>query len=76
MSVKVGDEVLLEQAWEDKAGHYHDEYVTVARVLPDGRFTLRIGHWKTRTAREQIIQAWLNKFDWLTEDYEPLAGHP
>jgi len=29
---KVGDRVLVEQAWEDEAGHYLDEYATVKDV--------------------------------------------
>ena len=71
MSVKKGDTVLLEQAWEDEAGNYHDEFVEVAKVLPDGTFTVRIGHWKTRTYKQEKLQAWLNQMDWYAKDYEP-----
>lgn len=66
MSIRVGDEILLEEAWEDEAGHYHDEYVTVARIEPDGRFKVRINGGY----RAKRIQAWLNKMDWYAKDYE------
>ena len=66
--IKIGDEVLIEQAWEDMNGCYHDEYATVARILPDGRLKFRIGHWKTRKSREQAAQAWINKFEWYKDD--------
>lgn len=71
MSVKAGDEVLLEDAWEDTHGGRHDEYVTVAKVLPDGTFTVRLGHWKTRTSKQQVLQAYLNQMEWRAEDYDP-----
>ncbi len=71
--LKVGDKVLLEEAWEDDEGHFHDEYVTVAKILPDGRFTIRIGHWKTRSWKQQAIQAWLNRFVWYAKDYEAIT---
>jgi hypothetical protein len=29
---KVGDRVFVEQAWEDHAGHYHNEYATVKEI--------------------------------------------
>ena len=66
--IKIGDEVLIEQAWEDEAGYYHDEYATVSRILPDGRLKFRIGHWKTRKQKEQLIQAFLNRCEWYAED--------
>jgi putative aminopeptidase FrvX len=66
--IAVGDEVLIEQAWEDEAGHYHDECLTVSRILPDGQLRFRIGHWKTRTQREQKLQAWINQGEWYASD--------
>lgn len=69
MSVKIGDEVLLEECWEDEAGNYHDEYVTVTKIYPDGRCRFRIdGDWKAKQA-----QYWINKFDYYSKDLEPLA---
>ena len=30
--VIVGDEILVEQAWEDGSGAYHDEYAKVLNI--------------------------------------------
>lgn len=71
--LKVGDEVLIEQAWEDQAGHYHDVHATIARIiLPEGLLRFRIGHWKMRNQREQKLQAYLNKFEWFESDVQKL----
>ncbi len=66
--LKIGDNVLLEQAWEDDAGYYHDEYLTIKRILPDRRLQFRIGHYKTRKQKDQLLQAWINKFEWYADD--------
>jgi hypothetical protein len=29
---KIGDRVLVEEAWEDEAGHYHDDFATVKNI--------------------------------------------
>ena len=68
--IKIGDNVLIEQAWEDEAGDYHDEEATVSRIMPAKTLKFRIGHWKTRTQRQQCIQAYLNKQEWYAEDVE------
>lgn len=68
--VEVGDDVLIEQAWEDVAGHYYDEVVTVSKIMPDGTLRFRIGHWKSRTQKEQRLQAYLNKQEWYPEDVQ------
>ena len=73
-NLKVGDEVLIEQAWEDQAGNYHDQVATVSKILEDGRLQFRIGHWKSRKTRDQMIQAWLNKMEWRKEDVTVLEG--
>lgn len=39
--VKVGDEVLVEQAWEDDKGNYHDEYAKVLGVNEDKTLNLQ-----------------------------------
>jgi hypothetical protein len=66
--IKVGDEVLIEQCWEDNNGQHHDEYVTISRILPDGTLKFRIGHWKTRKQSDQKKQAWLNQMEWYAKD--------
>ena len=35
-----GDRISVEQAWEDEAGHYHDEFATV-REVRDGSVYLK-----------------------------------
>ena len=73
----IGDEVMIEQAWEDEAGYYHDEQMTIARIIKngdrDGELRFRIGHWKTRKARDQKIQAWINQFEWYPKDVEKIT---
>ena len=39
--IQAGDRVLVEQAWEDEAGNYHDEYATVTHVRDDGSIDLK-----------------------------------
>ena len=34
LSLDVGDEVFVEQAWEDQSGAYHDEYAEVVNIKP------------------------------------------
>lgn len=31
-NIKVGDRVLVEQAWEDESGAYHDDYAEVVAI--------------------------------------------
>ncbi len=66
--MKIGDNVFIEQAWEDESGQYHDEYATISRILSDGTLKFRIGHWKTRKMRDQVTQAWLNKTELFEDD--------
>lgn len=67
----VGDFVSIQQAWEDEAGHYHDETgIEISGVDSDGRLKFRFGHWKTRTAQEQKIQAFMNGLDYYAKDVE------
>jgi hypothetical protein len=66
MSVKVGDEVLLEQCYEDTTGAYHDEYVTVTKIDKDGRCTFRIADNKRRWK----IQAFINQQEYYAHDLQ------
>lgn len=66
--LKVGDEVYLEECWEDEAGHSHDEYATVTRIYDDGRCRFRLeGNQSVKR-----VQAWINKMDFYAKDYEPI----
>lgn len=38
--IKKGDTVLIEQAWEDEAGHYHDEYAEVIGIGESGELSV------------------------------------
>lgn len=40
--LKTGDEILIEQEWEDKQGNYHDEYAIITGIF-DGRLQLDFG---------------------------------
>lgn len=35
-----GDIILVEQAWEDEAGNYHDEYAQIASIKETGELEL------------------------------------
>ena len=67
----IGDTVSIQQAWEDEAGHYHDETgLTIRTMLPDGCLKFSFGDWRTRNAWEQKLQAWINQFEWYCENVE------
>ena len=68
--LKIGDKVFIEQAWEDEAGHYHDEHATISRILPNGELRFRIGYWKNRNAKDEKIQAWLNQQELYSKDVQ------
>lgn len=38
--LKIGDEILVEQAWEDEQGSYHDEYAKILEINKYGEMTL------------------------------------
>jgi hypothetical protein len=38
--LQVGDRVFIEQAWEDEAGHFHDDFAEIERIS-GGRFYLK-----------------------------------
>jgi hypothetical protein len=68
--IKVGDEVFIDRAYEDDNGAYGSVSATVSKVNKDGTLKFRIGHWKTRKQKDQIIQAWINKMEWYEKDVE------
>lgn len=39
--ITIGDNILIEQAWEDEAGNYHDEYADVESIDDKGNMTLK-----------------------------------
>ena len=61
--VKVGDIIEVQQAWEDEAGVYHDEF---AEVLSIGKF----GEMELKFNRKSI-NGFLEKAEFYAQDYEP-----
>lgn len=39
--IKVGDEIYVEQAWEDQTGALHDEYAIVEAIDENGDMKLK-----------------------------------
>lgn len=39
-NLQVGDRIMVEEAWEDDAGHYHDEMAEITAIAEDGELSL------------------------------------
>jgi hypothetical protein len=39
-NLKIGDKIMVEQAWEDEAGNYHDEVAEIKNIDSDGQMRL------------------------------------
>ena len=62
-NLKIGDTVLVEQAWEDETGIYHDEFAEITKVSSKGELKLRfIG-----VAPE--VKGYLAKYEYFANDY-------
>ncbi len=59
-----GDIILVEQAWEDAAGYYHDEYAQIASIKEDGELEL-IFYQATEKAQEFLADC----DSWMANDY-------
>lgn len=67
---KIGDTILIEQAWEDEKGNYHDEYAEVLEIA-------RMGHMKLKFLNvPDEVDKHLQSFGYFAEDYEPLTPKP
>lgn len=64
--VIVGDEILVEQAWEDGSGAYHDEYAKILNINEDG--TMELDFYDASPK----IKEFLSGAEFKTEDYEPI----
>ncbi len=55
--IKVGSYVLIEQAWEDERGDFHDEDADVLKVNDDGTVELK---WLSKDGHKNasLIHAW------------------
>jgi len=69
-TIKVGDRVMIEQAWEDQTGAIHDVIATVTRILPDGCLKFRYG--KRLNRKDGVIQAHINKMEWYAKDVQKI----
>ena len=71
-TIKVGDEVSIEQAWESPDGHVHDCFATVVGIRKDGTLRFHVGGWRTRGESQNIhdanLQAYLNKQELYEND--------
>ena len=62
-NIKIGDVIEVEQAWEDEAGNYHDEYPTVTDMHEDGELELDFNDDK--------LNAFLKEAEFFAKDYKP-----
>lgn len=63
-NIKVGDTIYIEEAWEDDAGYYHDEYAEVIEVEDDGTLHLKFD-------RPDVTE-FLSTASFSADDYTPL----
>lgn len=56
--------ILIEQAWEDESGQYHDEYAKVLSISADGTMTLEFP-CATPEVQEFLEGAIYNAYDYL-----------
>lgn len=55
-NLKAGDLILVEEAWEDEGGYYHDETAKILSIAEDGELTLE---WLAKTE----VADWLKGCD-------------
>jgi hypothetical protein len=60
-----GDVIYVEQAWEDAAGNYHDEYAQIASIKEDGELEL-IFYQAPEKAQEFLRDC----DSWMANDYK------
>lgn len=61
--IKIGDKLLVEQAWEDEAGYAHDEYATVTGIAEDGKLRLRF------RSGSRDLNKWLADQEYFASDF-------
>lgn len=64
-NIKVGDTIEVQQAWEDEAGQYHDEFAEVNAIEEDGRLDLGFPNTTDET------NTFLRGMDYFAKDYKP-----
>lgn len=66
--IKVGDKIEVQQAWEDEAGNYHDEFAEVLSINQEtGELTLDFDE------APPLVKKWLeeNTDSYMAKDYKP-----
>lgn len=64
-AIRVGDRVLVEQAWEDETGNYHDEYAIVKDEQGVDNFVL--------TFDDPRVDDFLDGFEWSGENLQKIS---
>jgi hypothetical protein len=62
-NIKVGDTIEVQQAWEDEAGNYHDEFPTVLEIKENGELKLDFGRAE--------LNDFLDSAEFFAKDYKP-----
>lgn len=60
-NLEVGHQILIEQAWEDEAGNYHDEYAIIEIIRPDGSMEVKF--------KDERINQFLKDAEYLAKDF-------
>ena len=66
-NIKIGDLIEVQQAWEDEAGSYHDEFAKVTDIQEDGELELDFFE------APQLVQNFLKEQTdgYMAKDYKP-----
>jgi len=62
-NIKIGDTILVEQAWESESGDYFDEFAIVEDIDSAGKMKLRF-------ARKDVNK-FLEEAEFFAKDYKP-----
>lgn len=64
--IKIGDEIYVEQAWEDESGAYHDEYAIVQEIDDKGFMKLKFD--------KDEVNDFLADAEYNVKDFEQLTS--
>ena len=60
-NLECGHQILIEQAWEDETGNYHDEYARIEIIRPDGSMKVKF--------KDEKINEFLKDAEYLAKDF-------
>ena len=70
-NLKVGDVIVIEEAWEDELGQYHDESAEIKGINDNGELTLEwILNNYTKEQQEDIKNFLSNTDGYMANDYK------